>query len=166
MEDSGLDVRSALVLDAGYPPICFHGVSAQTEPNLAMQQDPLSYMQHLQWHWSQPSVCSLRGKRKYCANCRSSDGRVNIEKALETLQLIPDAFEIGTWDDDWGDIYKTPQLTPMCFRDLGLSGVNYFSLSTTIIIPYWRQLQSWQSNPLPLHWSRPEQRIRLCRDAT
>ena len=33
-----------------------------------------------------------------------------------------------------------------------LSGVNYFSLSTTIIFPYRRQLPSWQRSAGSLHW--------------
>jgi hypothetical protein len=33
-----------------------------------------------------------------------------------------------------------------------LSGVNYFSRSTTIIFPYRRQLQAWQNGTPSLHW--------------
>lgn len=47
-----------------------------------------------------------------------------------------------------------------------LSGVNYSSRSATTISPYRRQLQAWQSSLAPLHWCWPEQRVRLCRDAT
>jgi hypothetical protein len=45
-------------------------------------------------------------------------------------------------------------------------GVNYSSRSATTISPYQRQLQAWRSAPALLHWCWPEQRIRLCRDAT
>jgi hypothetical protein len=47
-----------------------------------------------------------------------------------------------------------------------VSGVNYFSLSATTILPHWRQLHSLQSCDVLLNWCWPEQRIRLCRDAT
>ncbi|MCL5744363.1 MAG: DUF4338 domain-containing protein, partial [Acidobacteria bacterium] len=47
-----------------------------------------------------------------------------------------------------------------------VSGVNYSYRSATTTPPYRRQLQAWRRAAAPLHWCWPEQRIRLCRDAT
>ena len=45
-------------------------------------------------------------------------------------------------------------------------GVNYSCRSATTISPCRRQLRALRSGVAPLHWCWPEQRIRLCRDAT
>jgi len=50
--------------------------------------------------------------------------------------------------------------------DAGMSGVNYFSRSATIISPDRRELQALRIRPAVLSWCWPKQRIRLCRDAT
>jgi len=47
-----------------------------------------------------------------------------------------------------------------------LSGVNYFFRSTTTILPDRRQLQALRMPDARLDWCWPEQRVRLCRDAT
>jgi hypothetical protein len=98
----------------------------------------------------------------------------NLE--IFTIQLwqvgIRDVFADGSFAEDKDhpndiDGYFVCALQPLITGELArVSGVNYSSRSTTIILPYRRQLPALQSCPLGLDWCWPEQRVRLCRDAT
>jgi hypothetical protein len=57
----------------------------------------------------------------------------------------PVAVALGRLGGAKGGLARAAALSPV-------SGVNYFSLSTTIIFPYRRQLQAWQNGTPSLHW--------------
>ena len=65
------------------------------------------------------------------------DGKCTIEVEVDGVAEVEISGRNAT--------IRTLNGAPATFRRF-LSGVNYFSLSATIISPYWRQLLFWESS--------------------